>query len=245
MHRFFIEKRDIVNDRVTIKGEDAHHISRVLRLKEGDTITLCDGEGIDYAAAVGNIDKHSIETVIKGKSPSKGEPGVNAVLYQGIPKSAKMDTIIQKCTELGVKRIVPIYTQRTVVILGSEKDKKKKLERWGKIAEEAAKQSGRGVIPYIDMPMTLSEAIKDAAALDMAIIPYELEKDLSIREVLKGNKADIGFFIGPEGGFASEEIEEARKAGIVPVTLGSRILRTETAGIVVLTCIMYHYDQMR
>jgi 16S rRNA (uracil1498-N3)-methyltransferase len=146
---------------------------------------------------------------------------------------------------MGVKRIVPVSTARTVVKLESEKDEKKKVERWAKIAEEAAKQSGRGIIPGISMPMTLQEALKDAAKLDIVIVPYELEGSLAIKEVLRnGKSSSVGFFIGPEGGFEPYEIEEAKKMGAVPVTLGSRILRTETAGIAVLTGIMYEYDQI-
>ena len=147
---------------------------------------------------------------------------------------------------MGIKRIVPTFTVRTVVRFESEKDERKKVERWTKIAEEAAKQSGRGIIPVIDMPVTLPQAIMDAAGLDLVIIPYELETGLPVKEVLRKAKArSIGFFIGPEGGFEPSEVERAKDIGAVPVSLGRRILRTETAGIAVLTSIMYEYDQMR
>lgn len=245
MHRFFIKKQNIFGSMITISGDDVRHISKVLRLKIGDKIVLCDGEGTDYLTAVESMDKHSIRTVVLDKEASRGEPDIDAVLYQGIPKSTKMDIIIQKCTEMGIKRIVPVSTVRTVVRLESEKDESKKVERWTKIAEEAAKQSGRGIIPAIDMPMTLTQAFKDAGKLDTAIIPYELEGSLSIKQVLSKEKGkSIGFFIGPEGGFEASEIEKAKEMGIIPVTLGSRILRTETAGMAVLTGIMYEYDQM-
>lgn len=245
MHRFFIKKQNIFGPMITISGDDVWHISKVLRLKSGDKIVLCDGEGTDYLTAVESMDNHSIRTVVLDKEASRGEPSIDAVLYQGIPKSTKMDIIIQKCTEMGIKRIVPVSTVRTVVRLESEKDESKKVERWTKIAEEAAKQSGRGIIPAIDMPMTLTQAFKDAGKLDTAIIPYELEGSLSIKQVLSKDKSkSIGFFIGPEGGFDASEIEKAKEMGIIPVTLGSRILRTETAGIAVLTGIMYEYDQM-
>lgn len=246
MHRFFIKKQDIFENRIIISGEDVKHISKVLRLKHGDRIVLCDGEGTDYLAAVESMNKDSIGTIILGKEASKGEPDINVVLYQGIPKAAKMDIIIQKCTEMGIKRIVPTFTVRTVVRFESEKDERKKVERWTKIAEEAAKQSGRGIIPVIDMPVTLPQAIMDAAGLDLVIIPYELETGLPVKEVLRKAKArSIGFFIGPEGGFEPSEVERAKDIGAVPVSLGRRILRTETAGIAVLTSIMYEYDQMR
>jgi 16S rRNA (uracil1498-N3)-methyltransferase len=246
MHRFFIKNESIEKDRITVYGEDVQHISKVLRLQIGEKIVLCDGEGSDYLAAIESMDKSSVRTIILDKEASKGEPGVEVVLYQGIPKSTKMDLIIQKCTEMGIIRVVPVFTVRTIVKLESEKDERKKVERWTKIAEEAAKQSGRGIIPTIEMPMTLTEALKDAARLDAVIVAYELEGSLSIKEALRNHKgSSIGFFIGPEGGFDSSEIEKAKAAGAVPVTLGSRILRTETAGVAVLTSIMYEYDQMK
>jgi 16S rRNA (uracil1498-N3)-methyltransferase len=246
MHRFFVKRENIKKGSILIDGEDVQHISRVLRLQAGDRIVLCDGSGTDYLTAIESMNKNSVIAAVIEQETSKGEPDIDVVLYQGIPKSAKMDTIIQKCTEMGVKRIVPVSTARTVVKLESEKDEKKKVERWTKIAEEAAKQSGRGIIPGISMPMTLQEALKDAAKLGIVIVPYELEGSLAIKEALRnGKSSSVGFFIGPEGGFEPYEIEEAKKMGAVPVTLGSRILRTETAGIAVLTGIMYEYDQMK
>lgn len=246
MHRFFVRRENIVKDRITVDGEDVQHIRKVLRLREGDKLVLCDGEGTDYLAAITEMDKHLIRTAVIERKASQGEPDIDVVLYQGIPKAAKMDTIIQKCTEMGIKRIVPVATARTVVKLESEKDEKKKVERWSKIAEEAAKQSCRGIIPEVDMPVSLPEALKDTAKLDLVIFLYELEGSQSIKEVLEKSKArSIGFFIGPEGGFEPSEIDKARDAGAVPVTLGRRILRTETAGIVVLASIMYQYDQMK
>lgn len=246
MNRFFVKSTNIEDSKITITGEDVQHISKVLRLQKGDHIMLCDGEGNDYLAEIREIDKHSVITKALDKGPSKGEPDIEAVLYQGIPKAAKMDLIIQKCTEMGIKRIVPVFTARTVVKLESEKDERKKVERWTKIAEEAAKQSGRGIIPVIDMPMNLAGALEDAKQLDMVIVPYELEDSVSVKETLKKERAkSIGFFIGPEGGFQSEEVMEAEREGAIPVTLGSRILRTETAGLAVLAAIMYEYDQMK
>lgn len=246
MHRFFVKKQSILKDRITLLGEDVQHISKVLRLKCGDRIVLCDGEGTDYITAIESMNKDSIGTIILEKEASRGEPDIDTVLYQGIPKSTKMDTIIQKCTEMGIKRIVPVSTVRTVVRLESEKDERKKVERWTKIAEEAAKQSGRGIIPIVDMPVNLQQALSFATELDLVIIPYELEEVLPIKEVISKTKIrSIGFFIGPEGGFEPSEMEKAREMGAVPVTLGRRILRTETAGIAVLASIMYEYDQMK
>lgn len=246
MNRFFVKKENIEDNTITITGEDVQHISKVLRLQRGDQIMLCDGEGNDYLAEILEMDKHSVMTKVLDKGASKGEPDIDVVLYQGIPKAAKMDLIIQKCTEMGIKRIVPVFTARTVVKLESEKDERKKVERWSKIAEEAAKQSGRGIVPVIDMPMELAGALDDAKQLDMVIVPYELEDSVSVKEALKKDRrASIGFFIGPEGGFQADEVKAAKSSGAIPVTLGSRILRTETAGLAVLAAIMYEYDQMK
>lgn len=245
MHRFFIKRDNIFKGGITIEGDDVQHISRVLRLGEGDRLTLCDGEGTDYLVSIESMSKNSVRTSIIAKEPSKAEAAIKAVLYQGIPKAAKMELIIQKCTEMGISRIVPVSTVRTVVKLETEKDERKKVERWSKIAEEAGKQSGRGIIPRVEMPMTFEQALEDAKSLELAVIPYELESANSIKAVLSQKAAaSIGFFIGPEGGFEAAEIQKAQETGIVPVTLGKRILRTETAGVAVLTCIMYEYGQM-
>ncbi|HWQ30605.1 MAG TPA: 16S rRNA (uracil(1498)-N(3))-methyltransferase [Negativicutes bacterium] len=246
MNRFFVESKNVNEDEITVTGEDVQHISKVLRLRQGDRIMLCDGEGTDYLAEILEIDKHSVRTEIITREPSRSEPDIEVVLYQGIPKAAKMDLIIQKCTEMGIRRIVPVYTTRTVVKLESEKDERKKVERWAKIAEEAAKQSGRGAIPTIAMPVDLAGAFRDASGLDMVIMPYELAGSLSLKELLQKERVkSIGFFIGPEGGFEAEEVMQARSIRAMPVTLGKRILRTETAGIAVLTGIMYEYDQLK
>lgn len=245
MHRFFIKLENIYKGGITIEGDDVQHISRVLRLKEGDKIVLCDQMGTDYEASIENISKHSIRTVIINKEPSKGEPSIEVVLYQGVPKSTKMDLIIQKCTEMGISRIVPLITSRTVVKLESEKDEAKKVARWTKIAEEAAKQSARGIVPKIDMPMSLEQAVNDSRQLDLVLMPYELEENITVKSVLQGKAPkSIGFFIGPEGGFDAFEVEKAKQNNVLSVTLGNRIMRTETAGFAMLTCIMYEYNQM-
>lgn len=246
MHRFFVKKENIYSGGITIEGEDVQHISRVLRLKEGDKIVLCDQSGIDYNVSIENISKNTIRTTIIDKEQSKGEPSIEVVLYQGIPKSTKMDLIIQKCTEMGITRIVPVFTARTVVRLESEKDEIKKVARWTKIAEEAAKQSARGIVPQIDMPMNLERALKDSKQLDVVLIPYEWEKDMSVRTALQGKTPQtVGYFVGPEGGFDTYEVDKAKQSNVIPVTLGNRIMRTETAGFAMLTCIMYEYNQMQ
>lgn len=246
MHRFFVKNENIFKDDITIEGEDVQHITRVLRLKEGDKVVLCDQHGTDYNVSIEYITKNSVRTSIIDKVPSKGEPSIEVVLYQGIPKSTKMDLIIQKCTEMGITRIVPVFTARTVVRLESEKDEAKKVARWTKIAEEAAKQSARGIVPQIDMPMNLEQALKDSKKLDVVLIPYEWEEDMSVKAALQGKAPKgVGFFVGPEGGFDTFEIDKAKQNNVVPVTLGNRIMRTETAGFAMLTCIMYEYGQMQ
>ncbi|MDF2839255.1 MAG: hypothetical protein K0Q99_26 [Clostridia bacterium] len=246
MHRFFAKMENIKGDNIYIDGEDVQHISRVLRLKEGDKIVVCDQQGMDYSVAIESISKHTVKTRIIEKENSKGEPSIEVVLYQGIPKSTKMDLIIQKCTEMGITRIVPVITARTVVRLESEKDEIKKVARWTKIGEEAAKQSARGIVPQIDMPMNLEQALQDSKQLDLVLIPYEWEEKVSVKSALKGKEPKgIGFFVGPEGGFDTFEIDKAKQNNLVPVTLGNRIMRTETAGLAMLTCIMYEYDQMQ
>lgn len=246
MNRFFVSKENIYKDGITIEGEDVQHISRVLRLKEGDKIEICDQQGTDYLVSIEYISKNTVRTNIISQEISKGEPCIDVVLYQGIPKSTKMDLIIQKCTEMGITRIVPVVTARTVVKLESEKDEMKKVARWTKISEEAAKQSKRGIVPRIDMPMNLEQALKDSQQLDLNLIPYEGEKEMSVKKALQSKEPkSVGFFIGPEGGFDAFEIDKAKQSNLVPVTLGNRIMRTETAGFAMLTCIMYEYDQMQ
>ncbi len=245
MHRFFVDEKDIYESQITMKGDDVSHISKVLRLKPGDIIETCDGNGTDYEVKIEEVQKNIIKTTILNRRPSRSEANLKVILFQSIPKSTKMDFIIQKCTEMGINTIVPVVSARTIVKLETEKDEIKKVERWSKIAEEAAKQSKRGMIPIIGMPISFDKAIQEAAKLDMAIIPYELETAHSLKKTFENkNINSIGIFIGPEGGLEDFEIEKAINNNIVPVTLGPRILRTETAGFVALSCVMYHFDQM-
>lgn len=241
MPRFFVPRENIGEDSITITGGDVQHIARVLRMNEGDTLTLCDGRGIDYNAEIERICDKEIECKILSKSESVTEADIEVTLVQGLPKAAKMDYIIQKTTELGISRIIPCTLSRCVVKIENKKAEEKKTERWRKISEEAAKQSGRGVIPKVCEPHSLDEAIKCLAECDIAFVPYECEEENSIKSVLlsKENPKKIGFIIGPEGGFDIAEIEQIKQAGIPTITLGKRILRTETAGEAVLAMIMY------
>jgi 16S rRNA (uracil1498-N3)-methyltransferase len=170
---------------------------------------------------------------------NKSEPNIYVTLFQGIPKSDKMDLIVQKCVELGVSKIVPVITERTVVKIDNQKDAIKKTDRWQKIILEAAKQCNRGIVPKIELPVSFEVALKTAAEAELALIPYEKEADNGLRRYLKQGTKRISVIIGPEGGFTENEIKKAEGLGIMPITLGPRILRTETAGITMLSILMY------
>ncbi len=245
MHRFFIDKENIKDSMAIITGEDVNHITNVLRLKENKKIILCDSEGTDYLVVIKSIAKHQVIGEIIKKEMSIGEIDIDITLYQSIPKLTKMDLIIQKCTELGVSKIVPVLSSRTIVKLVSKKDELKKVERWRKIAKESAKQSCRGKVPNIHIPITYEKALEDSLSKDLVLIPYEKERNGNIKKILKTSMVNsIGIFIGPEGGFEANEIESAVKRKGIPVTLGNRILRTETAAFMLISCILYEYNQI-
>lgn len=241
MHRFFADKSLINDGSVHISGEDVAHITKVLRLKAGDEVIVCDGQKTDYLCKVSQTDKNLVTLEVCSQSENNAESLISITLYQGVPKSDKMDFIIQKAVELGVCKIVPVESSRCVAKI---KDGDKKTLRWQKIAEEAAKQCGRGIIPEIGKPCSFAEAVA-ADGFDLKIIPYECEKDGSLKSVLKGvpKRADIAVYIGPEGGFEKSEIETAVSKGAVPVTLGKRILRCETAGIAAVSAVMFELGQ--
>lgn len=241
MPKFFVPRENIHGGEIIIKGADAAHIARVLRMGEGDTLSLCDGRGFDYAARIERAQPREIVCRITQTRRSDTEPNIRVTLFQGIPKASKMEYIIQKTTELGVSKIVPCRMERCVAKIDSAGDEAKKLERWRKIAESAAKQSGRGIIPEIGNIVSVEEAAKRLGKCEIAFAPYECEESLGIKSFLKScpDETDIGFIIGPEGGFDMKEIKLLTDAGIKSVTLGKRILRTETAGEAVLAMVMY------
>ncbi len=239
MHRFFADASCIDDNVITVTGDDVQHISRVLRLKCGDCIEICDMCGTDYLCTVSSVSKTAVTANIIKKMPNSSESNLNITLYQGIPKGDKLDFIIQKSVELGAKRIVPVVMQRTVVKF---KNAALKTERQRKIAAEAAKQSKRGIIPKVSSPISFDEMIdeiKNSAAL--SILAYENEEQTDIKSVLKnnGDMTDINIIIGPEGGFEDDEIKSAKEANINIVTLGPRILRCETAPVAVISAAMY------
>lgn len=253
MHRFFVNPQQInlVQKQAVIQDEDVKHISKVLRLREDDVIELCDGENKEYLCSIKSIDKNNVLLSILEERKSEKEAPVQVVLYQGIPKAAKMDLIIQKTTELGITEIVPVEMERTIVQFSNEKDKEKKVDRWQKIALEAAKQSKRGVVPKIHMPLNFENAIEHCKENQLNIMPYENEDDKGFKSIMESMSKDekksltrIGIWIGPEGGFDEDEVVKAVDNKIYPITLGPRILRTETAGLTTLGLVMYELGDL-
>ena len=246
MPKFFTARENIKDTTLIIDSEDANHLKKVLRINVGDKITVCDGAGIDYTVKVSDIGKNEIECEIIDRKKSDTEPNINITLYQGLPKAAKMDYIIQKNTELGISKIVPAKLARCVVKLENKAAEDKKCERWQKIAVASAKQSGRGIVPEIGNPMTVDEIIEDVKDYDLVFVPYECEDQSRLKTIVESapDAKDIAFIIGPEGGFDISEIEKLKAAGIKTVTLGKRILRTETAAEAVDSMLMYAYNEI-
>ena len=241
MPKFFVTQDKITENQIIIDTEDVAHISRVLRLGIGDHVTVCDSQGTDYEAEIAEMEQKQIICSITEKRASESEPNIKVTLFQGLPKASKMEYIIQKTTELGISEIVPVKLSRCVVKIDNKKDEKKKLDRWQKISEAAAKQSGRGIVPQISEIMTLDEVIERSKEFDLFFVPYECEEQKTLKEVLllKPDIKTVGFIIGPEGGFDPTETEKLHESGIDTITLGKRILRTETAGEAVLAMTMY------
>ena len=234
---------------IHLSGDDFHHIHDVLRLKAGDAITVCDGAGTDLAGQISRYGESTVEVSIFTRSMNQSEPPYRVTLYQGMAKGDKMESIIQKSVELGVSQLVLMICSRCVS-LPEKRDYAGKLTRWNRIAAEAAKQSGRGLRPTVGPILSFQDALASASAADIRMIPWELEREQSIRTVLESWQQTasgkpypaISVLIGPEGGFSQEEIQLAAASGLQPVTLGRRILRTETAGPAVLAMILYQFN---
>ena len=241
MPKFFVPSGNVQGEHVIIDGGDVAHITRVLRLVIGDIVTVCDSSGSDYEVRIVTAEPNRLMCDIISKQKCASEPEIKVTLFQVLPKGSKMEYIIQKTTELGIHEIVPVKLARCVSRVENKKDEAKKLDRWQKISEAAAKQSGRGIIPEIKPFMTLDEVLDASKNFDLFFAPYECEEKQTLRKVLlsKPDVKSIGFLIGPEGGFDISEAEQIRNAHLPTVTLGKRILRTETAGEAVLAMIMY------
>lgn len=241
MHQFFAEPSQIGENEIILTGSDVNHIRNVLRMRTGEELLISDGLGSTYHCVLKEINEAEVRAGICWKLGGSTELPSRITLFQGLPKSDKMELIIQKCVELGVFRIVPVETKRTVVKLDAKKEQNR-LKRWAGISESAAKQSGRGLIPEISPVKSFREALSEAAQLDVVLIPYERAENMShTRQVLENIRPgqSVGIFIGPEGGFEKEEAEQAVESGAQAVTLGRRILRTETAGMAVLSMLGY------
>ncbi|XME02772.1 16S rRNA (uracil(1498)-N(3))-methyltransferase [Lachnospiraceae bacterium C1.1] len=245
MYHFFAEPSNISDNDIYIEGNDYNHIKNVLRMKVGEIISIGDGiSDKEYRCHIEDFTENAVHCRLDFIKESGVELPVNVTLYQGLPKSDKMELIIQKCVELGVARIVPVECSRSVVRLDAKKAASK-VKRWQGISEAAAKQSKRAFIPEVASPIKFSDALKEASETDIRLIPYELAENFeSTREIISKIKEgqSVSIFIGPEGGFSEDEITAALEQGFNSITLGRRILRTETAALVVLSWLIYLFE---
>lgn len=245
MYHFFVSQDQISDREIIIGGSDVNHIRNVLRMRPGERIMVCTGQDSrEYHCEIAEITEGYVRTKILEIEETGAELSSRLYLFQGLPKGDKMELIIQKAVELGVYEVVPIVTRRTVVKLDAKKEENRR-KRWSAISESAAKQSKRMIIPGVHSVMGFAEALKYAEGLDVKLIPYELAENMEkTRELVESIRPgqSVGIFIGPEGGFEKEEVELAMKKGICPVTLGKRILRTETAGLTLLSVLMFQLE---
>lgn len=246
MYNFFVEPNQICDKTITIQGSDVNHIKNVLRMKPGEELSVSNGcDGKEYRCRIVKLMEDQIICELEFIKEDGLELPSRVHLFQGLPKADKMELIIQKVVELGAFDIIPVETRRSVVKLDAKKAKQK-TERWQAISEAAAKQSKRRVVPKVWEPLSFAEALKLAKNMDVKIIPYELAENMeNTKQIISGLKEnmDIAVFIGPEGGFDDAEINSAMEAGVQPVTLGKRILRTETAGLTVMSWVMYQLEK--
>lgn len=253
MPRFFVDSGQMSGqnekEHITITGDDAFHIARSLRMAVGENITVCDGKGNECICRLESITDSRVEALVIERQASSSEPNFSAYLFQALPKGDKLDTIIQKSVECGVFEIIPFESERCIVKVKPEAENRK-TERRRKIAEEAAKQCGRGAIPNVRDTVSFSQMLELASKCDIKLFCYEAENDNSIKKALdesrhnisKDTRPTVALIVGSEGGFSPKELEAALAAELVPVGLGSRILRTETAPIFALSCLVYEFD---
>lgn len=246
MQRFFVEPHQIDEEahQIHITGSDVNHISNVLRMKTGEELWISDGSKYEYRCTIESFEPDGVLLHIVYSQESEYELPCRIYLFQGLPKADKMELIIQKAVELGAYEIIPVETKRCVVKLDGRKSAKK-TARWQQIAESAAKQSKRMLIPNVHEVLTFREALKYAESMDVRLVPYELARGMQeTKEILAGIEPgqSVGIFIGPEGGFEEKEIEAAIEGGAKPITLGKRILRTETAGLAILSVLMFQLE---
>ena len=245
MQRFFVTPDQVGEDKIRIQGSDVNHMKNVLRMRPGEEVMVSDGNNRQYRCRVEDYPEGEAVLAILEAGLVDTELPSRIYLFQGLPKQEKMELIVQKAVELGVCQVIPVQPRRCVGKLDAKKAAKK-VQRWQQIAESAAKQAGRGYIPAVSEVMTFQEALAFSETLDIRLIPYELADGMEgTRKILDGIRPgqSVGIFIGPEGGFEKEEVGRAVEAGALPITLGKRILRTETAGIAVLSILMYRLEK--
>ncbi len=246
MHKFFVPKDSIADNVAIISGEDVKHIYKVLRLKVLDKVNVNNCEGKEYIGEISLIDKTQVVVNLLQENAINNESPIEVYLFQGMPKSTKMDLIVQKNTELGVKAITPIITERVVV--KAELKEFKKVDRWNRIALEACKQSKRSLVPQINIPIEFDHLLEELKHMDLVVVPYENQEGYGIKRLVKNIEkkhiSKVAIIIGPEGGFEECEILKLKDAGAEIVTLGPRILRTETAGLTCLSLIMYELGDL-
>ncbi|MBQ8729746.1 MAG: 16S rRNA (uracil(1498)-N(3))-methyltransferase [Lachnospiraceae bacterium] len=245
MYHFFVEDENVFEGHIDITGNDYNHLKNVLRIRVGEELLISSKAGDNYMCKVSELKEDAVECEILSKTDYDYELPSKIYLFQGLPKSDKMEMIIQKAVELGAYEIIPVATKRSIVKLDAKKETSK-ISRWQAISESAAKQSKRSIIPNVSSVMSFKEAIKYAVSMDIKIIPYENAKGMQgtrefFMNIEKGKS--IAIFIGPEGGFDESEIELAMESGIQPVTLGKRILRTETAGLATLSMLVFVLEE--
>ncbi len=245
MSHFFVTSNQVSEELLTIIGEDVNHMKNVLRMRSGEAFTAADENGVFYHCEVDTLEKQEVTAKILWKEQGTSELSSKLYLFQGLPKSDKMELIIQKAVELGAYEIIPVSTKRSIVKLDAKKEAAK-LKRWQSISEGAAKQSGRMIVPQVKEVMSFAQAVEYGRALDICVIPYECARGMDgTRELFSKIERgmSVGIYIGPEGGFEESEVSFAKEAGISPVTLGRRILRTETAGLTTLSILMYLLEE--
>lgn len=245
MHRFFVRPEQIREGKIEITGEDVRHIRQVLRMRPGEEVLISSGGDWEYTCRILSLEEEKVTAeILDAQKPGKELPS-RLYLFQCLPKGDKMEWIIQKAVELGVYQIIPVASRRCVVKLEGKKAESR-VARWNAVAASAAKQSKRMILPQVSPLRTFSQALEQAEALDVRLIPYERAEGMEATRQLFGGirpGQSVGILIGPEGGFDEEEVREAQQRGFSPVTLGKRILRTETAGMTALSVLMYLLEQ--
>ncbi len=245
MQHFFVTPEQVEEEYIHIEGSDVNHMKNVLRMHQGEKLTVSDGNNVEYLCEVDSYEEDRAMLHILEQHVADTELPSRIYLFQGLPKQEKMELIVQKCVELGIYSVIPVSMKRCVVKLDAKKAAKK-VERWNSIAASAAKQAGRGCVPEVQNVRTYEEALQMAQELDVVLVPYELAEGMKeTKEILAGIKPgqSVGIFIGPEGGFEQEEVERAIAMGGKALTLGKRILRTETAGLALLSVLMFHLER--